>query len=73
MAADKLGKYLRKTIFDDFNQGISQKEPFKSIKYKAHKSSISRILSRFKKTKSVEVIIKGALPGKTDKRNYARD
>lgn len=69
MAPDKFGKDLRKRIVDDFNQGISQKDL--SIKYKVHKSSISRILSRFKKTKSVEVISKGGRPRKTDKRTDA--
>ena len=59
MAPAKLGKYLRKSIFDDFNQGISQKAL--CIRYNVYKSLVSRILSRFKKTKSVKVISKGSV------------
>ena len=69
MAADKFGEALRKLIVGDFQKGISQKEL--SIKYKVHKSSISRILSRFRKTKTVKVISKGGRPRKTDNRTDA--
>lgn len=69
MAPDKFGEALRKLIVDDFKKGISQKEL--SIKYKVHKSSISRILSRFRRTKSVKVISKGGRPRKTDNRTDA--
>ena len=65
MAADKFGKHFtdRKRVVDDFNQAISQKELY--IKYNVLKSSVSRILSRFIKTKSVEVISKCGRPRKT--------
>ena len=69
MAPDKLGKHLRKHIVDDFNQRIPQKKL--SIKYNVHKSSVSRIISCFEKTKHMEVISKGDRHRKTDKRTDA--
>ena len=48
MAPDNFApECLRKRFVDDFNQEVPQKEL--SIKYNVHKSSISRILSGFKK------------------------
>ena len=56
MVPDKFGKHIRKRIVNDFNRGVSQKEL--SIKYNVHKSSVSRILSRFKKLSLWRLLLK---------------
>lgn len=66
MARDKFGIELRKRIVADFSEGMSQKNI--SLKYKVHKSSVSRIIANFKKNSDVSVQHSGGRPRKTTNR-----
>ena len=60
MARDKFGLELRKRILCDYSDGISQKDI--SEKYEIHKSSVSRIISKFKKSGDISVTHRGGQP-----------
>lgn len=65
MAPNKFGDPLRQRIVDDFNSGISQKNISKK------NISVSRIISRYLKTKEVSVVHRGGRPRKTSLRTDA--
>ena len=66
MARDKFGLELRKRILCDYSDGISQKDI--SEKYEIHKSSVSRIISKFKKSGDISVTHRGGRPRSTSHR-----
>lgn len=66
MARDKFGFELRQRIVTDYSSGISQKDI--AEKYNVHKSSICRIIAKFKKTSQISVKHRGGRPRKTSDR-----
>lgn len=66
MAKDTIGIGLRKLIIEQYKRGKSQIDIVKQ--YELHKSTVCRIIRRYKDTGTVEVIHKGGRPRKTTSR-----
>lgn len=66
MARDKYSENLKNEIIKDFFNGKSQIELAK--KHNINKSIISRLIKKYKTTKSVKTLHLGGAPRKTDER-----
>lgn len=66
MAGNKYNAAFKVRIINDYKRGLNQSTISK--KYTIHKSVISRILSRYRETGSVETTHKGGRPRKSSKR-----
>lgn len=69
MARDKLGEPLRNQIISEYTSGVTQKDL--CAKFGIHKSTISRLIARFKKTGSGNIEHKGGRKPKTSPRQDA--
>lgn len=66
MARDKYSENLKNEIINDYFKGSSQIELAR--KHKINKSIISRLVKKYKTTKSVKTLHLGGAPRKTDER-----
>lgn len=67
MARNKYSTFLKEKIISDYNCGETQKSICN--KYNISHSVISRLISRYRSSKSVETVHKGGRPRKTSKRD----